>query len=143
MLVPARLVGALALVLLPLLAGCTSLSPEAQCFADRTIDYRAAWRGVQRIDADLARGYGVQVQEFRVAQAVTCRVGGQRGTCLGNGTQRLEIPVPIDVAVLQTRRAMLIERMDALRPAAMAASAPCGYGNRSDGTTARVTIRPP
>lgn len=111
------------------LAGCAPLSPEAQCFADATIEYREAWRGVRTIDADLARGYGIREQEIRVAQAVTCREAGRMSTCLENVRERFEVPVPIDREALTVRRATLVARMAALRPAAMKAAAHCGYGD--------------
>jgi hypothetical protein len=119
----------IALFALFALAGCAPLSPEAQCFADATIDYRAAWRGVRTIDANLARGHGIKEQQIGLAQAVPCRVGGRPGNCLDNRRVTLEIPVPIDREALIARRAALVARMAALRPAAMKASAHCGYGD--------------
>lgn len=111
------------------LAGCAApLSPQAQCFADATVAYRAAWRGVRAIDADLARGYGLRQEALRLAQAVPCRRGGRLGSCLANRTARLDLPVPINRAELKARRTALVARMDGLRPTAMAQAAPCGFG---------------
>ncbi|GKY88296.1 hypothetical protein [Sinisalibacter aestuarii] len=112
-----------ALLILPVLAACSSLPPEAQCFADATIEYRAAWRGVQQIDADLARGYGLRRQEIRIAQTFACGAG----RCLMQGREELAFPTPIDAGALRARRQVLIARLDALRPAAKAAALRCGY----------------
>lgn len=110
-------------------AGCSPLPPAAQCFADATIEYRAAWRGVRAIDGDLARGYRLRHESLRVARAVPCRREGRPSTCLANATERLDLPVPIDTKALRVRREALVSRMDRLRPSAMAAAAPCGYGD--------------
>lgn len=114
---------------LPLIAaGCGApLAPEAQCFADATIAYRAAWRGAETLRADLARGYALHSREIKVAQAVPCRVAGARSTCLANGRETLTFPVAIDRANHTARLAALEAKMNALRPTAMAAAAPCGY----------------
>lgn len=114
--------------LIVMLSACNApLTPEAQCFADATVAYRAAWRGAAAIRADLARGYALHVQEIKVAEAVPCRVGGARSTCLGNGRRRLTTPIAIDRADLEARLAHLDAKMAALRPAARRAAAPCGY----------------
>ncbi|RME18265.1 MAG: hypothetical protein D6801_01725 [Alphaproteobacteria bacterium] len=110
------------------LGACSpALSPEAQCFADATIDYRAAWRGVQQIDADLARGYGLRRSEAQGVEAVPCREGGRRAMCLANTRKAVLVPVPIDAETLRARRVHLKAKMEALRPQAMAAAAPCGF----------------
>lgn len=120
----------LTLALLALTACGADLSPEARCFADATVAYRGAWRGAEKIRADLARGYALHEREIKVAQAVTCRVAGRLDTCLGNARERITIPVAIDRAALKARLAALETRMDTLRPTATEAAAPCGYGNR-------------
>lgn len=118
----------IALVMLALLAACgASMAPEAECFAAATIAYRGAWRGAEKIRADLARGYALHPARITMARAVPCRVGGRKGTCLGNATERIEMPLAIDRADLQARLEALNARMDALRPAAQRAAAPCGY----------------
>ncbi|MCB1328223.1 MAG: hypothetical protein KDK28_01590 [Maritimibacter sp.] len=116
------------LALALLTAGCTApLSPEAQCFAEATVDYRAAWRGAQAIRADLDRGYALHPVAYRGVDAVPCRIDGARSSCL-YGTDRVaELPVAIDRADLGRRLAALEARMDRLRPTAMARAAPCGF----------------
>ena len=112
------------------LSGCAeTLSQQAQCFADATASYRAAWRTAQAIRADLDRGYALHHEEVRIAQAVPCRVDGLRSSCLHDGRQTLALPVAIDRVVLANRLATLEAKMDVLRPAAMQAAAPCGYGD--------------
>lgn len=132
---------ALAALVLPLLtAGCgTPLTPEVQCFADTTIGYRAAWRGAAKIRADLARGYALHRREIKLAQAVPCRMAGTRGTCLANGRETLTIPVAIDRAAFTKRLATLEATMNALRPAAIEASAPCDYTGLSYGESVTRT----
>lgn len=122
------------LVLLVLAApGCSPLSPEARCFADATIAYRAAWREAQAIRADLARGYAVHSEDIRTVVAVPCRVAGARSACLGNTRDRIKIPLATDRVTLTNRLAALEVRMEALRPAAMEGAARCGYGNGANG----------
>lgn len=108
--------------------GCAApLSPEAQCFAEATVEYRAAWRGAQAIRADLDRGYALHPVELRGVEAVPCRLDGARSSCL-YGTDRVaELPVAIDRADLDRRLATLEARMDRLRPAAVARASPCGF----------------
>lgn len=111
-----------------LTGGCTApLAPEAQCFAAATVEYRTAWRGAQAIRADLDRGYALHPSEVRQAEAVPCRIGGARASCLANTSRTHEIPVAIDRADLERRLAALEAEMDRLRPAAMARAAPCGF----------------
>lgn len=117
------------------LAGCgMALSPEAQCFADATFEYGAAWRGAETIRGDLARGYALfrpYGQNTARLAGVPCRVAGRLDTCLGTQRHRVVIPVSIDRAELRARLAVLDAKMARLRPAAMAAAAPCGYGDRA------------
>ncbi len=121
------------------LTGCAApLSEEAQCFADATVEYRAAWRAAQTARADLDRGYALHHAEFRRAEVVPCRVEGARSSCLYNGRETLAIPVAFDRAALDARLATLEARMDRLRPAAMAAAAPCGYGDWAGTRSAQV-----
>lgn len=117
------------LLALGLLAtGCAApLSPEAQCFAEATVAYRAAWRSAQAIRVDLDRGYALHPVELRGAEAVPCRIDGARANCLAEANRVTEMPVAIDPAALSRRLAALEARMDRLRPAAMARAAPCGF----------------
>lgn len=113
--------------------GCASpLSREAQCFADATVAYRAAWREAGTVRADLQRGYALHEERVRLPRAVPCRVDGVRGTCLAEDQETLAFPVAIDRAALAARLAVLEAEMAALKPAAMAAAAPCGYGDRAE-----------
>lgn len=118
---------------LPLVvAGCgAALSPEAQCFADATIEYRAAWRGAEQIRADLARGYALHKLDVVEPVAVPCQVAGARDTCFGTRNVKRAIPVAIDRGWLIERLTALEAKKDALRPAAMAAAAPCGFHKAS------------
>lgn len=130
------------LLALPLLlAGCgAALPPDAQCFAEATIEYRAAWRGAEQIRADLARGYALHKQRVVEPVAVPCRVAGARDSCFGTRKVWRVMPVAIDRAWHLERLADLTRRMEALRPAAMAAAAACGYGTWAD---LSLAITPP
>ncbi len=117
------------------LTGCApSLTPEARCFAEATVEYRAAWREAQALRADLARGYTLVRAEVGQVQAVPCRVEGKLSTCLHEGGSPLALPIPVDRPALEKRLATLDARMAALRPAAMERAAPCGYGDWADPT---------
>lgn len=112
------------------LAGCApALSPEAQCFAAATVEYRAAWRAAEALRADLARGYALHPVALPVTRAVSCSWQGTREICLHTGREEVALPVAADRAALEARLAAAEARMDTLRPAAMAAAAPCGYGD--------------
>lgn len=124
---PRRLSAPHAFLGLVLLAGC--LSPEAQCFAEATAEFRGPWREARTIEADLARGYALhRVEVIRLAP-VTCHERGIRGTCLVEQRDWEVRAVAIDEGLHRARLAALEARMDALRPGAMAAAAPCGYGD--------------
>lgn len=133
-----------ALLALPLLlAGCgAALPPDAQCFAEATIEYRAAWRGAEQIRADLARGYALYKQPVVEPVSVPCRVAGARDSCFGTRKVWRATPVAIDRAWQLERLAELEARMEALRPAAMAAAAPCGYGTWSQTDPATLPPAP-
>jgi len=120
----------LAICLFPL-AGCGPpvLSPEAQCFAEATAHYRGPWREARRIEAELAQGYAIERTRTTRLAPITCHEGGRLGTCLAEHRETNLRRVPIDVAWHRARLAALEARMDALRPAAMAAAAACGYGD--------------
>ncbi|GGD25993.1 hypothetical protein [Sinisalibacter lacisalsi] len=114
------------------LAGCGGLSPEARCFAEATAEYRGPWREARRIEADLVRGHALhRVEVIRLAP-VDCHEGGQRNTCLVERREWELRPVAIDEGLHRARLATLEARMAALRPAAMAAAAGCGYGDRAE-----------
>jgi len=114
------------------LSGCVApMSPEAQCFAAATVDYRAAWREAEAVRADLDRGYALHHEELRLPRAVSCRVGAAWGSCIEERREVLALPVGIDLAVHSARLSDLEAEMDALRPAAMTRAAPCGYGGRA------------
>lgn len=111
------------------IAGCTApLSPEAQCFAEATVKYRAAWRTAEAARADLDRGYALHDVTVDRAAAVPCRVDGVRSTCLHEAHETLTVPAPIDRPALERRLAASEAQMEALRPAAMRKAASCGYG---------------
>jgi hypothetical protein len=127
---PRLLPAPLAFLCLVLLAGC--LSPEARCFAEATAEYRGPWREARKIEADLARGHALhRVEVIRLAP-VTCHESGIRGTCHVEQRDWEVRAVAIDVGLHRARLAALDARMDALRPAAMAAAAPCDYGDWAD-----------
>jgi len=117
----------LALCALGLLAGC--LSPPARCFAEATADYRAIWRAARALEADLARGYALHRSDSQELTLSTCRAGGTAGPCLVERPRVRETPVAIDIGDHQSRLAALQVRLEELRPAAMAAAAPCGHGD--------------
>lgn len=122
------------------ITGCSSpLSPEAQCFADATIAYRAAWREARAVRADLDRGYALHEETVPVVQAVACRFEGARRDCLYQGRQVVSVPVAIDRRALGDRLTVLEAEMAALKPAAMAAAAPCGYSVGANTTLADAT----
>ncbi|MEZ5720234.1 MAG: hypothetical protein R3D59_00060 [Paracoccaceae bacterium] len=111
------------------ISGCAApLTPEAQCFAEATVDYRAAWREAEAIRADLDRGHALERLDSRQAEALPCRADdGARAYCLYETHSTLLLSVPIDRAALTRRLAALEEKMDRLRPPAMARAAPCGF----------------
>lgn len=114
------------------LAACTgpaALTPEARCFAEATVDYRAQWRRAKTARADLDRGYALTVQSLPVASATDCSATDNPADCLVNERRRIVLPVAIDPTLTRARLARAEARMDALRPVAMAAAAPCGYGS--------------
>lgn len=111
--------------------GCTPLSPQAQCFAEATVAYRAAWREAEGIRAELARGYALHPVVYRSLRESGCGVPGTHDLCVGTVPSQVQIPVSIERAVLEERLTALEKRMETLRPAAMAVAAPCGYGDWS------------
>ena len=120
-----------ALVALALhLSACAApLSPDAQCFAAATADYRAAWREARTLRADLDRGYALHRQIVPRPRVVSCRASGRLDSCLAISEESLALPVAIDGATHARKLAALEARMDALRPAAMKRAAPCGFGD--------------
>ena len=110
------------------LAGC--VSPQARCFAEATAEYRLAWRAARDLEADLARGFSRRPVEIVALAPVTCHDAGVRKTCLVEQRRWQTREVAIDAPAHRDRLVALRAEMDALRPAAMAAAAPCGY----DGT---------
>ena len=111
--------------------GCaTPLAPEAQCFADATTEYRAAWRAAEAIRTDLDRGYALHPVPVRQAEVVTCHVDGARSNCLQEVNRTEHLPVAIDRGALERRLATLEARMDRLRPPAMERAAACGFAER-------------
>lgn len=110
------------------IAGCAApLSPEAECFAAATVDYRAAWRAAEAISADLARGHALEPVTVPRTMALPCRVDGQRDICLMATETTRAVPIAIDRVALLRRLAALEARMDRLRPPAMQRAAPCGF----------------
>lgn len=128
---PRRFAAPAVLLVSGLLTGC--LSPEAACFAEATAAYRGPWREARGIEADLARGHALRRVEVTRLETVTCRKGGERESCLVEARRTDTRAVGIDADHLRARLAALEARMDALRPAAMAAAAPCGYGDWAAG----------
>ena len=126
---PLSFVPAIVALALPLTGCAQQLSPQARCFAEATVEYRAAWRAARAIRADLDRGYALHHAEIRLAQAVPCRVKGVRSTCLDDARQTRALPVAIDRAALARRLSGVEAKLEALRPAAMDAAAPCGFGD--------------
>jgi hypothetical protein len=116
-----------------LAAGCAPppLPPEAQCFAAATAQYRGPWREARRIEAELARGYAIERTRATRLAPISCHEGGRRGTCFAEHRETSLRRVPINLEWHRARLAALEARMAALRPAAMAAAAPCGYGARA------------
>jgi len=132
----------LSLLAITLLAGC--LSPQARCFAGATSEYRAVWRAARTVEADLARGFALHRLESETLALSTCRVAGAPETCLVERRLWSETPVAIDVVAHQAKLAELEARLAQLRPAAMAAAAPCEYGDWATPTddAAEASLQP-
>ncbi|WP_298908350.1 hypothetical protein [uncultured Aliiroseovarius sp.] len=111
-------------MVLTLLTACAT--PQKQCIAQETAEYRALSAQVKELEETLERGYALHRQTVPYTDARICRVEGKEPfLCPRTRFHTIETPVSVDIDDTRKKLARLKAQQSKLAPAAAAARAAC------------------
>jgi len=100
------------LALLPLVA-CAS--PQEQCIANATKDLRVLNKLIAVSQANVDRGYAIEVQEYiELSKEVCGEVDGEKVYCEVPETKKRKVPVAIDLNIEQAKLNSLLTKRSQL-----------------------------
>lgn len=116
-------------VLLMILSACAT--PQQQCIARETSDYRALLAQIAEVEATIARGYALHRQTIPYSEARFCKTSsGAVYPCKRTRFHRLETPVTVDISAQRKQLKVLKSKRAKLSPRAQAAIAACRHAHR-------------
>ena len=109
---------------LALLAACAT--PQKQCIARETAEYRAVSAQIEELEETLERGYALHRQTVPFTETRICRVTGKEPyLCPRTRFHTIETPVSVDIDDTRKKLARLKAQRVKLAPAATAAREAC------------------
>ena len=111
-------------IALILLGACAT--PQKQCIARETAEYRAVSAQIEELEETLARGYALHRQTVPYTKTRICHVKGKRYVpCPTTRFHTIETPVSVDIDDTREKLARLKAQRTKLAPAAATARAAC------------------
>ena len=111
-------------IALTLVAACAT--PQKQCIARETAEYRAVSAQIEELEETLERGYALHRQTVPYTYTRICRVEGKEPfPCPRTRFQTIETPVSVDMDDVREKLARLKAQRTKLAPAAVAAREAC------------------
>ncbi|WP_282182715.1 hypothetical protein [Aliiroseovarius marinus] len=111
-------------MVLTLVAACAT--PQNQCIARETAEYRAVSAQIEELEDTLERGYALHRQTVQYSDLRVCHVKGKRYVpCPRTRFQTIETPVSVDMDDTRKKLARLKAQRAKLAPAAVATREAC------------------
>ncbi|NDW53698.1 hypothetical protein [Aliiroseovarius sp. PrR006] len=111
-------------IALTFLVACAT--PQKQCIARETAEYRAITAQIEELEETLERGYALHRQTVPYTDTRICRIEGKEPfPCPRTRFQTIETPVSVDMDDVREKLARLKAQHAKLAPAAVAARAAC------------------
>ncbi|WP_424940637.1 hypothetical protein [Aliiroseovarius sp. S253] len=112
-------------IVLTLVGACAT--PQKQCIARETSEYRAVSAQIEELEKTLARGYALHRQQVPYTETRLCHVQGRKKPIPCNRTRfhTIETPVTVDIGEVRKKLARLKAHRRKLEPAAKSAQAAC------------------
>jgi hypothetical protein len=111
-------------IALTFLAACAT--PQKQCIARETAEYRAVTAQIEELEETLERGYALHRQTVPFTEARICRVtGNEPYLCPRTRFHTIETPVSVDMDDTRKKLARLKVQRIKLAPAAATAREAC------------------
>lgn len=111
-------------IVLTVVAACAT--PQDQCIARETAEYRAVTAQIKELEKTVARGYALHRQTAPYTEARICHVKGKRHVpCPRTRFHTIETPVSVDMGEVRKKLARLKAHRGKLEPAALSARAAC------------------
>lgn len=112
-------------IALMLVTACAT--PQKQCIARETAEYRAVSAQIKELEGTLVRGYALHRQQVPYTDTRLCHVKGKKHPipCSRTRFRTIETPVSVDMDDVRSKLARLKAHRSKLEPAAKAAQAAC------------------
>lgn len=107
-----------------LLVACAT--PQQQCIARETAEYRSVSAQITSLEETLARGYALHRQSVPIVETRTCQTkDGQLYPCQRTRLHMIETPVAVDLKDIRTKLKRLRAQQAKMAPSVASATAAC------------------